>query len=321
MNKWAIANGSWSNSAIWNDGILPTEGDIVYANGHTVNFNNEINIGNGWLRNDAYPELGIVAGGLFSSTSGGNTEVVTANVYGCNDVVCLYLGTNGTKTVNGNLSSDDTGAVVRYDSASNSISTCGILNINGNLDGRIDNDTTLDAALCVININGNWKVKTNMYAYKAVRTNWYATSGTYITIAGEFDFTGIWASKVNTVYYLSVGDKLTLRTILNLPNGAAGSTLSLHSLTIDIFNLGRITGWSIAPVFDAVNSYIINSAGEILMIGVNIINYPEESDVKGGVKYGYDLIGTYSPITETELNRIRNCATISSMQKLFEDMK
>ena len=169
-NKWAITNGNWSDGSTWNDGIIPSTGDIVYANGKTVQFNNNINIGNDWLRNDANTGLGVVSGGSFSSMSGANTEEVTANVYGCNNTVCVYLGTNGSKIINGNLASDDTGACVRYDTNSATADTCGTLTINGNVDGRIDADSTNDNALQNLVINGDWTVKTSDYAFRVVQT-------------------------------------------------------------------------------------------------------------------------------------------------------
>ena len=39
----AIANGNWSNPAIWNNGVLPVAGDIVASNGFTVTIDQNIN--------------------------------------------------------------------------------------------------------------------------------------------------------------------------------------------------------------------------------------------------------------------------------------
>ncbi len=40
----AVANGNWSNPAIWNDGVLPTVGDIVASNNFTVTIDQNINV-------------------------------------------------------------------------------------------------------------------------------------------------------------------------------------------------------------------------------------------------------------------------------------
>jgi hypothetical protein len=41
----AIANGNWSSTSTWNGGVLPGNGDTVYANGFNVTINQDINIG------------------------------------------------------------------------------------------------------------------------------------------------------------------------------------------------------------------------------------------------------------------------------------
>jgi hypothetical protein len=41
----AIANGNWSSTSTWNGGVLPGNGDTVYANGFNVTINQNINIG------------------------------------------------------------------------------------------------------------------------------------------------------------------------------------------------------------------------------------------------------------------------------------
>jgi hypothetical protein len=41
----AIANGNWSATSTWNGGVLPGNGDTVYANGFNVTINQAINIG------------------------------------------------------------------------------------------------------------------------------------------------------------------------------------------------------------------------------------------------------------------------------------
>jgi len=41
----AIANGNWSSTSTWNGGVVPGNGDTVYANGFNVTINQDINIG------------------------------------------------------------------------------------------------------------------------------------------------------------------------------------------------------------------------------------------------------------------------------------
>jgi hypothetical protein len=42
--KIAVANGNWSNPAIWNNGVLPGAGDVVASNNFTVTIDQNINV-------------------------------------------------------------------------------------------------------------------------------------------------------------------------------------------------------------------------------------------------------------------------------------
>jgi hypothetical protein len=71
-NRYAVANGDWSNTATWDGGTLPTSADDVYANNFNVNVNQNIDVIS--LRNTA--GTGITAGGTFTF----NTADVTADI-------------------------------------------------------------------------------------------------------------------------------------------------------------------------------------------------------------------------------------------------
>ena len=71
-NRYAVANGDWSNTATWDGGTLPTSADDVYANNFNVNVNQNIDVIS--LRNTA--GTGITAGGTFTF----NTPDVTADI-------------------------------------------------------------------------------------------------------------------------------------------------------------------------------------------------------------------------------------------------
>ena len=57
-----------------------------------------------------------------------------------------------------------------------------------------------------------------------------------------------------------------------------------------------------------------------------IYNYPEETDVRAGVSYGYGKVGQLLPIdgvvvnlTEEQINRVTNCVTNDTLQATMED--
>ena len=112
---WAKQAGSWNDVTdeghvwMWHnpdtgqneeyivDGVrrLPDIGDTVYFNSYIITYTNDVNLGNGWLRNDANEEYGIVSGGRLQRIANGSTTI-TANCYA--DTACLFYnyGTNTT---------------------------------------------------------------------------------------------------------------------------------------------------------------------------------------------------------------------------------
>jgi hypothetical protein len=71
-NRFAVANGDWSNTATWDGGTLPTSSDDVYTNNFNVNVNQNIDVIS--LRNTS--TTGITGGGTFTF----NTSNITANI-------------------------------------------------------------------------------------------------------------------------------------------------------------------------------------------------------------------------------------------------
>jgi len=52
-NKFAIATGNWNDTAIWNDGVVPTTGDDVWANSFTITLNQDVDVSS--LRSNTSP--------------------------------------------------------------------------------------------------------------------------------------------------------------------------------------------------------------------------------------------------------------------------
>jgi len=97
-NRFAVANGDWSNTATWDGGTLPTSADDVYAN----NFNITCDITFTVVSITNNSALGITAGGTFNF----NTPSVTANL--SNTVIpntgltsfILITASSGSVTIN-----------------------------------------------------------------------------------------------------------------------------------------------------------------------------------------------------------------------------
>jgi hypothetical protein len=65
-NRWPIANGNWSNAAIWSGSLIPTASDDVFANNQTVTVDQNIVVRS--IQN--LPTGSVVGNGTFISTNG-----------------------------------------------------------------------------------------------------------------------------------------------------------------------------------------------------------------------------------------------------------
>ena len=73
-NRWPIASGNWSDSAIWSGSIKPVAGDDVFANNQSIYIDEDINVAT--LRNSS--TTGVTQGGIFYINNGVNINL-TAN--------------------------------------------------------------------------------------------------------------------------------------------------------------------------------------------------------------------------------------------------
>jgi hypothetical protein len=161
-NRFAVANGDWSNTATWDGGTLPTSSDDVYANNFNVNVNQNIDVIS--LRNE--PNTGITAGGTFTFNTSGVTADISNNIV-MNPTVStsfiLITASSGLVTMNipnGNVQMTNTANAnfINHSGNCNLTITCislkghttqlninsslytksstGIFTLNGNVDGR-----------------------------------------------------------------------------------------------------------------------------------------------------------------------------------------
>lgn len=86
----AIANGNWSATATWNGGVLPGNGDTVYANGFIVAINQNVTIGG--ANNPSINAGSFVAGQWYEITTVGTTTW-TAIGAASNTLGVIFLAT------------------------------------------------------------------------------------------------------------------------------------------------------------------------------------------------------------------------------------
>ena len=103
-NRWPIADGNWSNSAIWSGSLIPTAADDVYANHRFVIVDQDIIVRT--LNN--INTTGVTAGGTFYLTNGVRVQAVINGSFG------NYLMLNGgpaCATISGSNTAYVTGSI------------------------------------------------------------------------------------------------------------------------------------------------------------------------------------------------------------------
>jgi hypothetical protein len=98
-NRYAVANGNWSNPATWDGGTLPAAGDTVRPNGFTVTI--DVDVGAEQLINNASAPA--VAGGTFNLPGG---RTLSANVSGQSagsSCVTNVASPTGVRSIVGNV--------------------------------------------------------------------------------------------------------------------------------------------------------------------------------------------------------------------------
>ena len=147
-NRRAVANGNWSNPAIWDGGTLPTSADDVYANGFNVTIDQSVTV----LSIRTTAQSPAVAGGSFTITNGititadlynGNANAFVFSLNSPNNAsivgnlfcgfgvgVLLLISGSGTINITGNLSANQNAQCV------NITGSGGTLNVTGNATGN-----------------------------------------------------------------------------------------------------------------------------------------------------------------------------------------
>jgi hypothetical protein len=121
-NRWPIANGNWSDSAIWSGSIIPTASDDVFANNRLVTVDQNITVIS--LRNSS--TTGVTQGGRFIIV---DSYIISAStITGTANSCLIYTGSNGC-TINSTI--NQSGA--NFISSLELSGTGGVISISGSL--------------------------------------------------------------------------------------------------------------------------------------------------------------------------------------------
>lgn len=276
-NRFAVANGNWSNTATWNGGTLPTAADDVFANNFTVTIDQNVTALS--LRTEA--AAGINAGGGFTLSasydisadlySGSSTCVtfsanspavtnITGNLYGSttsttSDLRAFNHTGTGTSNITGNLLGG-TGATGQRRVAAR-LAGIGAMNINGNITGNSGNlhyGLTVDAAGTVTVVgnlltNGNFAINISSGSLTVTGTLVSGSSLLISSVSCNVTVNGNQSSSSgSTVGLISHGTSGTLTINGSLTHGTSSSSginlLSVGNAANTIINGNLISNTS-----------------------------------------------------------------------------
>ena len=263
--KWAVANGNWNAGATWNGGVVPTIGDIIYLDGHTISAGLNINLGAGEIHNDINPITGLSGGRM----NGSGAYVVAAAKF-ISQTYLFYQYATGS-IFNGNFYSSSVEAPLYRASGTASSYT-----INGNV--YLTNNGTLTAGL------------TSTTSYTIINGNLMTSStSNTININNELIINGNITLLSNA---LIRSNKLTINGNILYEN--TNCSIPIQSLILNILNPDTFTWKDVTE--PRSNPFIILTNADMN----NRQQYPPENEVKEGTEYVWgEKVGTYQQPPES----------------------
>ena len=249
-NRWPIASGNWSNSAIWSGSLIPTAADDVYANNRLVTVDQDITV------------RSINNFGTSSAVAGGQLNI--------------YSDYNITATPNGLNSSDPSNSIlIRYHN-SGSISIIGTFlqtryileNVNNgtiNVIGEVRFPSTATPARTIINsLNGTINIIGNITCPSSTANNNIAvlnSSNGTINVTGNIIGGNTGTSAIG-IFNNSVGN---INITGNVTGGTSTTCNGINNSSIGIVNItGIVTGGTSTAIgINSTTAGIINVIGQL----------------------------------------------------------
>ena len=258
-NRWPIANGNWSDSAIWSGSIIPTAADDVFLNNQTITLDQTIIV------------RSIRIGATGSAVAGG-----LLNIYSDYDIACTTtqsnlaggLDSNGATVTGGFVKYYNTGSITiiaHLVAARNTLENVnnGTINITG--DVRIPSNVITNGRTITNTSNGIINIIGNISAGTTIQSGNYAilnSSNGTISIIGNVTG-GNNASAPHAIVNNSIG---TINVTGTVTGGATGATYGINNALNGIVNVtGNVNGGTALTGHGINNASIgtINVTGNI----------------------------------------------------------
>lgn len=343
----AIQNGNWADTSTWDLNRVPDVDDDVYLEGFTIILITENNINVKSLHNgEIASNNSAVNGGFFSADfienvyfEFGYQNSDTIKSYNLN---CQRITTNKTSLINIRATNSTVNIVGNIEVFSAcTIVTCGLGRTqHTNIVGNVENNTNTSSGFYLSNnvteittITGNLK-SINSYYELILFGNLYSFGGTLnlprFTISGSIYYNDL--SMGLARFGVNVSTSFTASDIIEWKNVSTPSVYSVQIVTK--YQIDNIQQY---PMESDVKNGVEYAYG--LKEGNYLPNFPQVANVLKGVEYDDgNKVGTLEVIalsgatatadnisvvnlTEQEVNRVKNCATVSTVQKCFEDFK
>jgi hypothetical protein len=216
-NRFAVANGDWSNTATWDGGTLPTSADDVYTNNFNVNVNQNIDVIS--LRNTA--ATGITAGGTFTFNTSGITADISDTIVINLTSTSFILVTSTTGLITINIPNGIVNGINQANS--NLLNYTGNCNLTITCIGFVGFQTTLSAS-------------TNTFMINKTSTGVLIFNGNIQSRFGSFNFGYI-------INITSISTNIINGNILG-GQGAGDGSIALNITNGDLTITGNVTGGS-----------------------------------------------------------------------------
>lgn len=325
-NRWAVANGNWSNTATWNGGTLPTSADVVYTNNFNVNVDTDFTV-NGL---SSTSNTGITAGGTFTFNTANVTATISGNITINTTSLSFILitATTGTVTINASNAIINAAAVassiffnysgncnftlscIRLIAGNNNLNymvrktSTGTFTLNGNMQiGGTSSGITAITNGCMVLYSDTASTNIINGSILAGGANNGNNVGIYQT-AGTLNITGdINGGTFGNSYGLYLINTIT--TVIGSILGNVGNSINISG-AITLAITGNITGGAGISILSSAN--IVNITGDIISGGNNAIATTAGTlNITGKITGGTSNGAAGVSISATTLNHIGIC--------------
>jgi hypothetical protein len=252
-NKYAVANGNWSNTATWNGGSLPTSSDDVFSNNFTVTIDGTFTVLS--IRNTSNASPAITAGGQFIFANGGNLTCTAAQaiyVGATTPTLEMTLTSGNTATFSGSVLTMSTSFLLAIRN-----SATGTLNLNGNY--SIDGGSTATRTIISITSTGIVNIVGDLTSTMAAGT--FQTTAVAITSAATLNVTG----NVTGTGFAGIFPTITSTSAatINITGNILGSGSPAINLTgaTTLNIIGNVTGASQPSIINSSSAATISVTG------------------------------------------------------------